>query len=72
MQLFLKYVGARGLLALIFSAGIIMLLVKEIAVPTEMFALLGLIIGFYFGGSQPVNGALQALQSRKKRTTGRK
>lgn len=72
MDVFLKYVGARGLLALIFSVGIITLLVREIPVPTEMYALLGLIIGFYFGGSQPVNGALQALQSRKKRITGRK
>lgn len=69
METFIKFVGARGLLALIFSIGIITLLVKEIPVPTEMYALLGLIVGFYFGGAQPLNGALRALQTRKKKTT---
>jgi len=72
MEMFLRHVGVRGMLAIIFSVGIIILLAKGVSVPNQMYSLLGLIIGFYVGGSQPLNGIKRAIQSRKKTTVRRK
>lgn len=72
MEAFIKHIGVRGLLALIFSIGIVVLAIMKQPGPTEMCVLLGLIIGFYFGGRQSINDALQALKTRKKASTRRK
>lgn len=72
MNIFLKYVGVRGILAVIFAIGIITMTILGQPVPSEMYALAGLIVGFYFGGRRPLNGLNTPLRTMNETIKRRK
>lgn len=49
MENFAKYIGVEGVLALLITISMIAMIFLAIVVPKELWALLGLSWGFYFG-----------------------
>lgn len=49
-ELFAESVILQGILSLMFGGTICYMYVTQIPVPQELVALLGIIIGFFFGG----------------------
>jgi len=49
MELFAKYVGIQGVLALLITIAMIVMIFMLLVVPKELWVLLGLSWGFYFG-----------------------
>lgn len=48
---FAKYVGVQGILAIMFAAAIIYMMIAQIPIAEAVFGVFGIMVGFFFGSN---------------------